>query len=116
MGEFSRFIFERRHFAPNENRVKPSAFVPWTDVEASVSDIRELTEEQIWQLGDLTRANPPIARGDFDEVVVKIAGLSLKEDVPPVRHWQILGWDPGSKDAQKLTAQILAPLTTLEVR
>ena len=116
MKDYTRFIFENRHFSKENNRVKHSAFVPWPHFETSVSNIESLDESGIWVVGDLTRENNPTARGNLNEGAVTTAGLSLSNAEPPPRHWHILGWDRNSKDAQKDVALILAPLTELHVR
>jgi len=120
MKDFSRFIFEGRHFSKERNRVKPTAFIPWSDSEASVAKIESLDENSIWQLGDdigkLNRGKSSIARGDFNDSEVQAARLALKIAEPPPRHWHLIGWDISSKEKQILQAQELAPLAELHVR
>jgi hypothetical protein len=119
MKEFTRYIFEDRHFSKENNRVKHNAFLPAPDGETSVSNIVSLGEEEIWQLGDEAgkpRRKPAIARGDFNTQDVLSARLILKQSEPPPRHWNIIGWDRNSKDAQKAQAIELAPLSELHIR
>jgi hypothetical protein len=121
MKDFSRYIFEKRHFSVENQRVKPSAFVPWPHVETSVADIKELKSEEIWTMGDTfgqegSRNLSVIARGDFDATDVLNSGLKLTLAEPPERHWHIIGWNENSKDAQKAQALELAPLAELHVR
>jgi len=120
MKNFTKYIFESRHFSVENKRVKPTAFVPWPYFECSVANIESLEENEIWPLGDVigneNRGKAATARGDFDEIDLSAARLSLQNAEPPERHWHIIGWDTGSKDTQKAQALEFAPLVELHVR
>jgi hypothetical protein len=116
MKDFTRYIFEDHHFSKEQNRVKPSAFVPWPRFETSVANVENLEDNIIWQLGDQIRGLRALARGDFNVSDLTISKLNLQIAEPPPRHWHIIGWDQSSKAVQKAQALELAPLVELHVR
>jgi hypothetical protein len=99
---------------------KPGAFLP-PPVVLKISALwrDQLSESEIWQIGDLLgakRQKPPLARADFGLVAVKEAKLTVEPDPEPhPRHVNISGW-PVEKDEQKAVAVLLCARSNLIVR
>ena len=116
----TRYIFEEDHFARTKARVKPKALEPSSrDNLASVFRIIELSNIQIWQLGQIfvepIRGRPTLARADIPISNITRLGLRVDPSEPPPRHANIAGW-PGEKDANMSKAQELAADARLVVR
>jgi hypothetical protein len=116
----TRYIFEAGHFSRTTARVKAKALEPSSiDNLASVFRIIELSDEQIWELGQLfvepRRGRSTLARADIPISNIIRQGLRVDPDEPPPRHANIAGW-PGEKDANMSKAQELAADARLVVR
>jgi hypothetical protein len=114
----SRFILEKHHFS--RGRVKPSAFLPSSkDLSMSALWIDELTEPEIWQMGDDVAGKPRnrqcLARADFDSSAVSEVKLVTEPDPEPPRHVVLRGW-PTEKDARIAVALDLCARSMLRVR
>lgn len=120
----SRFIFSKRHYGIEENRVKFGAFVPLRNpqtsvLEVSVFRISGLSDEQIWSMGEsevAQRSGRTLnARGDLTVASVEAKQLQVVSDDIPLRHANIVGW-PEEKSEQKLKAIELAASALLRVK
>ncbi len=99
----ARFVFSSKYFAVS--RLKPSAFLPTSNLKTSAFGIDELQENEIWQIGDYVagagRKLTALARGDFKSSDVAEVGLGIVPDpAPHPRHVDICGW-PDVKDERK---------------
>lgn len=115
----SRFILSKSHFSKENQRVKYGAFLPASSGETSVFRTSELSDSQIWNLGDIyvaqQRKMPALGRGDILSSVIFERGLKITADNNPPRHANIIGW-PEEKSKQKLIAIELAANATLHLK
>ena len=116
----SRFIFERKHFATENHRVKPHALEPGrADNKTSVYQTGGLLENDIWQLSinyvEPNRGKSTLARADIDIDAITRLSLLVIADEPPPRHANIEDWPPDRSAVMSL-AQQLAADATLVVR
>ena len=123
---FTRFIFSRRHFAPEKGRVKPQAIQPRFNAhrarwETSTHRIDGLTAAEIWKLGyanvEDARTDQRIkARGTGSFALVTTQELALDVNGPPFpRHVDIIGWSTTDKDLRLMQATEIANKMQLEV-
>ena len=112
----SRFLLSDRDIS--HGGVKPAAFLPAPDGTTSVFRIQELSEPEVWRLGDQYVARPRgrrlHGRGDLKHTNVTATGLRVEPDNSPPRHAAIVGW-PDEKDAQMSVAQQLASTAVLRL-
>ena len=118
--DFTRFIFEKRHFSVNPQKARPGAFLPDSDLKTSAVGKNGFTEEQLWNFGVLIgqeRNKSPKARADFDAQVVAEAKLTIENDPQPSipSHINLGGW-PTEKDEQKNIAVFLCAKAKLLLR
>ena len=114
----SRFLVDKRHFSSENRRVKPNAFLPDAILQTSVFLIRDLSEKDIWSLGDKALAEGsrvPRGRAHFIVSDVAATNLRLLVDSPPPRHAILVGW-PNDKSARMALAQELANRSQLILR
>lgn len=116
--QLARFLLEK-HFSILYRSVKPKAFEPPPDLQASVYRVIDLNEDEIWSLGERHVAGPQgkTLKGRADILVRAVLSLRLAvvADNEPCRHAYIDGW-PNSKPAQMSLAQQLAAAATFEPR
>lgn len=114
-----RYIFAPGHFAATTGRVKPKAFEPAQDNQASVFRTVGLADHEIWDLGrehvEPVRGRPSLARADIPIQNVSALGLRVERLEPPPRHANITNW-PDTKDAKMSKALQLAADAMLIVR
>ncbi len=116
----ARFILDRKgKHSATKNIVKANAFLPDGHNETSVYRIPELSESEIWSLGESEVAQPSgriiYARGDVLAQIVEEVGLKVDPAPNPhPRHANIIGW-PTEKDKQKSLAQEIAAAATLRL-
>lgn len=81
--------------------------------------VQELTERQIWSLGDRYVASPLgkelRARTELSVAQITEVGLQVEPAAPPTRHANIAGW-PIEKDEWMSRAQELAAVAILRLR
>ena len=96
--------------------MKAEAILPFKWVELSVSRHRDLTESELWELGQEVarkrseterREVPLVGRADFLARTARQQNLDVKPDEPPRNHANIIGW-PIEKSAQMSLAQQIA--------
>ncbi len=114
----ARYLFDRKHFAPEKKRVKYPAFLP-RNGETSVFRISGLSSEDIWRIGEIV-ANESSrnlkARGDLAVRDVSDEGLEVIQETRKHHlHANITGWsDDSSKN--KLIAIKLADKASLNLK
>ncbi len=116
--ELARYLFDRSQYRPSENRPKYSAFLPARDGKTSVFRIYDLSETEIWKIGDCVaqkRDKDLLGRTDIIAINVLKAGLKIDPDNIPPRHANIVNW-PSEKDKQKLIAIELAENAELHLK
>jgi hypothetical protein len=106
--QIARYILSKRHFSTTNRTVKYGAYLPAPDGETSVYRISELSEEEIWEIGQENVAKPSnrtlYARGDTPANVILKTGLTLvPETTSHPLHANIVKW-PSDKDEQKMLA------------
>ena len=115
----SRFILSKSHFSREKQRVKYGAFMPSSNGETSVFRTSNLTNNQIWNLGDThvaqERRMQLLGRGDIQASAVFEKGLKIAADNNPQRHANIKGW-PGEKSERLLIATELAVNAALHLK
>jgi hypothetical protein len=116
----SRYLLQSGHYTASTGRVRPRAFHPAArDHQTSVFRVQELTERQIWSLGDRYVASPSgkdlRARAELSVAQIREIGLQVEPAEPPPRHANIVGW-PIEKDEWMSRAQELAAVAILRLR
>ena len=114
----ARFIYSSSHFSRENKRVKHNAFMPASDGKTSVYRTKELSQPEMWVIGqDVAQARKQTlyARGDIVAADVSKLGLRILPSEPPPYHANIEGW-PDDKSAQKLKAIDLADAAKLVIR
>lgn len=109
----ARFVFSRRHFSRDNDRVKAGAFLPAPNGELSVNRHREATQAEIWQVGNQiaqTRETTLYCRGDV--LAATYASQRLGVEATPVEgnpnHANVVNWPMEDKAALKLIAEEIA--------
>lgn len=113
----ARFIYESSKFSSQKCRAKPGAFLPDNRGETSICRTSNLTDADVWAIGDRIREIRSLARADFVALNATAHGLAIDavpEDGYP-QHAVIVGW-PASKDEQKALALELANSLTLRIQ
>jgi hypothetical protein len=116
----SRYLLQSRHCTASTGRVSPRAFHPAArDHKTSVLRVQELTERQIWSLGDQYVAVPLgkelRARAELSVAQTIEVRLQVEPAEPPPRHANIVDW-PIEKHEWMSCTQELAALTILRLR
>ena len=90
--------------------------LPYKHVELSVSRHREISEDELRELGhEVARKRSEnegrqfslLGRVDFLARAPRLQGLDVKPSEPPRNHANVIGW-PAAKDAQMSLAQEIA--------
>ncbi|MFH0926839.1 MAG: hypothetical protein V1872_14615 [bacterium] len=114
--QLSRYILSESQFSKTKSRVKYSAFMPASDGKTSVFRIYNLTENEIWEIGEnevaQKRDKALLARADIKASHILKTGLSIIPDDSPPRHANIDNW-PSEKERQRLIALELAEESSL---
>ncbi len=109
----ARFVLTERYVSKKDGKVKPEALRPYPWAELSVSRHRDLTVDELWQLGRGVaeerskkegRAFPLIGRADFSACAARDQNLEAIPDEPPLNHANVIDW-PAEKSAQMSLAQ-----------
>lgn len=115
----SRYILQKNHFSILHQRVKYAVFLPAPNGETSVFRISNLSDNEIWEIGDnevaQKRGGPLLGRADISAFHVLDKNLKVIPDNNPPRHANIVGW-PEEKSEQKLIAIELAERAQLHLR
>ncbi len=102
----TRFIYTKNHYR-SDHTVKHAAFMPPADKRLSVFRIFNLQVNEIWNIGDSLRTEPPLGRADLQASIVTETGLTIDPDDIPPRHANIIGW-PDESSEIKLKAVVMA--------
>lgn len=111
----ARFIWFRNRVRQDQT-VKPDAFIPPKDLQLSVTRHINLSEEELWNIGQRVAeqaANTPKVplHGRADLCVRDVSAQKLRTEAAPRddnrNHAHIIGW-PLEKSARKIIAQELA--------
>ena len=111
----ARFLYSKNHYRPSDHTVRHSAFIPPENKRLSVFRVFNLQENEIWNLGDTLRAEPPLGRADLRALAATETGLTIEADDNPPRHANIIGW-PNESSGIKLKAMILAEKASLRLK
>jgi len=117
----ARYLTSSRWFSRENNRVKHHAFMPPSNMKLSVFRIDNLTESQIWKIGQKRVANRMrtrrnlYGRADVKALNVFETGLEIHHDNIPPRHADIVNW-PDEKSERKEIALELAANASLKLR
>lgn len=105
----ARFVLVSK-WIRNDQTVRQDAFIPYPYPDLSVTRHVELSESELWQLGQSVadkRALPLYGRADIQALVVKSQSLRIEPTPEPKNHANITGW-PSDKPGQKIIAQEIA--------
>jgi hypothetical protein len=117
------FLQHTSQFSRTRKRIKSGVFLPRPNtkaagrLETSVFLISNLSESQIWRIGEIYVAKKTRTihgRADLPASAVEKAMLTLVLNNIPPRHANILGWPP-EKDSQKELALELAEKSELRL-
>jgi len=106
----ARFILYSRWIRGSDNTVKQDAFIPPQNSELSVTRHLDLSEEELWQAGQVvanTRPSTLYGRADLQAITARNQSLEVRAASPPKNHAIIVSW-PNEKPAQKIIALELA--------
>lgn len=116
----SRFLFDKKHFATSEYRVKHTAFMPPNTLRVSVYRSSTMNESEVWTIGDQfvapARGKQVLGRADLSAAHVVEASLSVEpETTPHPLHADLTGWT-ADRLQQRVTALKLASKAVLAVK
>lgn len=116
----SRFILQSNFIRQSDETVKPAAFLPNPrNGETSVFLTTDLSEENIWEIGDREiadkRGKAVRGRADIRAQTAFETDLHVNLSEPPPRHANIIGW-PDEKSKQLEIALVLAANANLHKR
>jgi len=116
----TRYIFSKRHYAKERERVKYPAFLP-KNGETSVFRIANLSDNQIWHIGEhdvaAISSRALHARGDIVASDVFDEDLEIKPDTRKHRlHANIVGWPLQEPHSMRLIATNLAEKAQLHLK
>lgn len=113
----ARIILTEKHVRKDRLTAKPEAFLPYKHVELSVIRHRELTEDELWDVGRevaAKRERPLVGRGDFLARDARAQNLNVVPTIGPDlprNHAEVVGWPP-EKPAQLIRAAEIAAVAT----
>ena len=107
----ARFILQRSHLRP-DGSVKQDAFVPYPLPDLSVTRHLQLTDNELWSIGqDVARITAKTLRARADVRASDFQQHRLPVIAAPVKgnpyHANVTNW-PAEKPAQKIIAQQIA--------
>ena len=108
----ARFILFKSWIRSSDQSVKQDAFIPHPYPDLSVTRHKDLSIQNLWQIGQQVAAKRPATLyGRADVTVAEVRRQKLEVEPRPVpenlNHASIIGW-PADKPAQKIFAQELA--------
>ena len=112
----SRFLLNSNRYSRQKNRVKSVAFMPAPDLNLSVYQTKDLSDDKIWKIGNRVKGDDKKLHGRGDILVRSVCqrGLKIIPDNTPPLHANISGW-PKDKMEQKQIADKLAADATLHL-
>lgn len=110
--QLARFILFSNWIRIVDQTVKPDAFIPHPHPDLSVTRHKNLSEQELWQIGQGIAATRPATlygRADIRATVIRQQALEIapKPVANNPNHANVIGW-PADKPAQKSIAQELA--------
>jgi len=110
--QLARFIVFSGWIRRSDQTVKQDAFIPPPDLELSVTRHKNLSEQELWRIGQSVADSRPAklhGRADIRAVNVRQQALDVEPNPVPgnPNHANVIGW-PVDKPAQKIIAQELA--------
>lgn len=110
--QLARFILFSKWIRTSDQTVKPDAFIPHPYPDLSVTRHKNLSEQELWQIGQgIADARPATLYGRADIRKAEVRRQALEVEPKPVannpNHANVIGW-PVDKPAQKIIAQELA--------
>ncbi|MBI5307982.1 MAG: hypothetical protein HZB37_06560 [Planctomycetes bacterium] len=105
----ARFVLYSKWIRYDKN-VRPDAFIPYPKPNLSVTRHRELSEVDLWQIGQDVADKIDThfyGRADIQSLAVKAQSLHVEPTPMPKNHANIIGW-PLDKPGQKMIAQEIA--------
>ena len=112
--QLARFVLTERHVRKSDGTVRAEALIPSPHVELSVTRHRDLSDDEVWAVGEdvaKKRLKPLIGRADVRAADARQQKLDVKPDEPPRNHANVLGWPP-EKAFQMALAQEFSTRTT----
>jgi len=109
----ARFILFQK-WVRTDQTVRPDAFIPHPYPDLSVTRHTELSNAELWQVGQRianNRSRTLYGRADIQALEVKKRSLCIQPTLTPKNHANINGW-PVDKPAQKMIAQELAAVAS----
>jgi len=106
----ARFILFRHWIRKSDLRVRPDAFIPHPYPDLSVTRHMDLSEAELWQIGQAIADKRPATlygRADLRAKSVIKKSLRIVPTSEPKNHANITGW-PADKPSQKIIAQEIA--------
>jgi hypothetical protein len=108
----ARFITASGWVRSKCQTVKQDAFIPYPYPDLSATRHRNLTQEDLWRIGqEVAAARPATLYGRADVLAADVRRQRLEVEPRPVpenlNHASIIGW-PSDKPSQKIIAQQLA--------
>jgi len=107
--ELARFILRQNQFR-SDHTVKPDAFIPYPWPDLSVTRHMELSEAELWEIGQEIADQRPATlygRADVRAIVFRKQSLTLSPTATPKNHVNVSAW-PSDKPTQKIIAQEIA--------
>lgn len=116
----SRFLTDRKQYSPTKNVVRHTAFMPPKTLRHSVYWTTDVSDGEIWAIGDQFVAphrGAILGRADVNSLVIYyVVGLKIDLDGQPhPKHANIIGWDADEKKIRH-QAEKLADKATLILR
>ena len=120
----ARFITVEHWVRSSNQTVRPEAFIPPNDLQLSVTRHINLSEEELWNVGQkiadqVTKTERAPLCGRADLRVRQVSEQQLRTEAAPLddnpNHAHIIGW-PIEKSARKSVAQELAAKAELHRR
>lgn len=111
-GEYvSRYVLSKRHFSSENRRVKYGAYLPAQNGECSVYRTSELSNDEIWEIGQKYVAIPTnrtlYAKAESTAKVIRNKGLNVVADTAPHPcHANIVDWPSERSEQKKLAIKI----------
>lgn len=106
----ARFVVVAGYIRRSDNTVRQEVFLPYKHVKLSVVQHRDLSEAELWEVGDYVAkqlGKPLLGRADVSARDARAQRLNVLPEEPPRNHADIIGWAP-EKAAQLSKAQVLA--------
>jgi len=106
----ARFILFSHWIRKRDRSVRPDAFIPHPFPNLSVIRHRDLSEAELWQIGQQIADKRPATlygRADLQAISVIRKSLRIVPTAEPKNHANIIGW-PADKPSQKTIAQEIA--------